>query len=464
MNQGEHNISSNPISHNSSFSNLSRRSSRDKGFRAAYTSGSHAHTHWCTVCEKPPQFQTCDGWKRHEKEQHESPYICMPNGHLDSIGGRPCCAFCSLQNPNDTHLATHHILQCTQKPVEDRRFNRKTQLVKHLKAHGILDGSDVADRWHVSYSKSYYSCGFCVALFTTNGERLNHIDTYHWRNHRNISDWDRNLVIRGLLLQTQVLASWNDLSLCDPRTTSLTWSSDIAVDLQARLEVSEERADDLAADAFYQCNLAAEPTPSLLAFEYPSAAPTMSQEPSLTSSWHNVDLEGMDFGFKDLQMPQSWSEFPDQSPTDDQSVFDAISPPAMPPSYTLPSGTPPPIHVDPGSHTTLFDSHDFSMSFTDTTVPDRSDSRPHYDPLTPARHSYPYRPDFTPSTAHCPPNTPATQHKKSPSIVAQMRRRLSRPRLREQAQAEPQKEMDIDLNNIMFSMRVHQGSRSSWRG
>ncbi len=234
------------LSRANSFVDLSRENSRPP-------SGT-GHQHWCTVCENPSPISTCDGWKRHEKEKHERGYMCMPNGPVEITASGPCCAFCGFLDPSSGHLEIHDARLCADKPDKDRRYTRKLGLINHLKTHGMYEVSALADKWRVWLKKRYYGCGFCISVFTTNADRLNHIDSQHYRYSRTIDEWDPNKVIRGLLLQPSVLDFWQQVSPWnpDPRTADLIWEPHAIAALQQRLELSEEPAYQLANDALYQ--------------------------------------------------------------------------------------------------------------------------------------------------------------------------------------------------------------------
>lgn len=181
----------------------------------------------------------------------------MPKGPVENTNSGLHCAFCGLLNPSHEHLEIHKVRLCTDKPNKDRRYTRKLGLMNHLKTHDTFEASALADRWRVWLKKRFCACGFCVSIFSTNGDRLNHIDSQHYRHYQHIDDWDHNTVIKGLLLQPEVLASWK--LICpwnpDPRHANLVWDSHAVAILQLRLELSEESAHKLATDAFYQSSV-----------------------------------------------------------------------------------------------------------------------------------------------------------------------------------------------------------------
>ncbi len=171
------------------------------------------HPHWCTTCSPPARFSTCDGWKRHMRE-HEQVWMC-------------------------------HIC-----PKES--FARKSNLVRHLTVSHWLSrkaACNQVDMFKPTETKKAYACGFCIRLFGTLMDQLNHIDHEHWRCGQDINDWDLNKVIQGLLLQPDIQLSWNRLWDTSSAIQNLTWNPSEAQDLILRLGLSEEPADDLTVAA-----------------------------------------------------------------------------------------------------------------------------------------------------------------------------------------------------------------------
>ncbi|KAL2038244.1 hypothetical protein N7G274_008893 [Stereocaulon virgatum] len=178
------------------------------------------HVHWCTICEQPRQYETCDGYKRHEKE-HETRFICMPFGAVEYKNGSSHCTLCGGLNPTPRHLQSHQLGSCTQ---NTRSFPRKSLLVNHLKAHGAKAGEALAERWRRPTEKRAFACGFCVQLFSTMVDRLNHIDA-HFKNRQHIHDWDANKVIEGLLRQPGLNEYWRQIVSSNAHIASsgFTW-------------------------------------------------------------------------------------------------------------------------------------------------------------------------------------------------------------------------------------------------
>ena len=471
-------------------------------------------TYWCTVCEDPAPITTCDGWKRHEKEQHEKGYVCMPYGPVGNTESDCRCAFCGLLNPNQRHLDTHGVALCIKKSVKDRRFTRRFQLVKHLETHGIFNGIVLADSWQTKVRSKYYSCGFCVALFLSHSDKLNHIDIYHFRHFQSIEEWDHNLVVRGLLLQPAVFEAWRTLSADDIRSTDLVWEPHIIANLRPRLEIGDEPADQLAADAFHQISF--ETTKS-----HPTLAPVCEAANPSAVTYHEARLgqdqenlmQNIDTrpeAFQDVAFLNSshmgapnlrWSDDTFQAMDLD---FIGIHPPQIQTdySYTEPEFTSPPEDA-PSISTSL------TSAFLNNSVQAQtSQQHPYTNPdleSTESRYSYapsqrqpstlasccspslvstntsvhslplplPSRQKSTQQQSHpqqqpaYPSNLPEnpihashTGHRKSASFVAQLRNRLSRAKPRD-ANTAASVPMDIDFDDMMRIMEHDPRARAN---
>ena len=127
-------------------------------------------------------------------------------------------------------------------------------MVKHLATHGISidDASMLAERWRYTPNKNAFSCGFCVKLFASLTDRLNHIDHEHWSHAQVMDQWSLTNVIRGLLLQPKVTNAWQHLLASHPMLLecNFSWELPTAEGLQLRLETGEECGQDLALAAF----------------------------------------------------------------------------------------------------------------------------------------------------------------------------------------------------------------------
>ena len=216
---------------------------------------SNDHLHWCVVCDDPGEIKTCDGFKRHMRE-HETRFYCMLKGPVVDTKDGPKCAFCNVLHPDSEHLSTHNIHICMKKSPADRSYSRKELLTNHLKRHGIVEGSVLADQWRYTANKKYFACGFCGSYHDSLVEQINHIDVMHYRFSENIKDWDSNKAIRGLLSQPGMRDCWRTLLATKPylQESSLTWKPTLAKALQSRLERSEETAEILFTAAIDQSN------------------------------------------------------------------------------------------------------------------------------------------------------------------------------------------------------------------
>ena len=219
---------------------------------AASETESFTHTHWCPECGKI--VDSCDGWKRHMKE-HEAYYPCMPNGPVEFYHDTPTCALCGIVNPIREHLAEHNVALCISGSKTPARKSRKSLMKDHLAQHGILDAasaSQLADKWQCKRNKRAFSCGFCVAHFSTITEQLNHIDNDHFKHGHDKSLWNTNVVIRGLLQQPKVKETWSRLLKSNSALleSDFGWNTPAAESLQTQLEMGIESGGDLALSAF----------------------------------------------------------------------------------------------------------------------------------------------------------------------------------------------------------------------
>ena len=156
-------------------------------------------------------------------------------------------------------MKEHEIIyQCRKCWLLDKdkikNFSRKTNLIKHLReAHHTDDGGRLASAWRHQVKKKYFSCGFCVSLFRSMTEQLNHIDNEHFKQLRDIRTWDFSNVIRGLLLQPgvdRILRSMYGSNYT--ASQGFLWDPFANQHLQTRLEVGQETPDALASAAINQ--------------------------------------------------------------------------------------------------------------------------------------------------------------------------------------------------------------------
>ena len=182
----------------------------------------------------------------------------MPNGPVEYTQHGPVCALCHKTNPDSEHLLRHRIFICVGKSGEPLKKSRKTDMIIHLAKHRVhsKDAAALADRWRYALNKKYFSCGFCVMIFSSIMERLNHIDKEHWRQRQRMDTWELSNCIRGLLLEQEVQAAWRLLLLDFPNVveSNLKWERPLAEGLQLRLEKREETALILAKAALQLSN------------------------------------------------------------------------------------------------------------------------------------------------------------------------------------------------------------------
>ena len=215
--------------------------------------------YWCInmFCDRHHHqyiYTTCDGWKRHMKE-HDTVWPCMPHGPLEVAGTGVFCAICGSVNPNDSHIAGHSIGSCGDRSDKPRGVSRRVNLEKHLRqSHVVSDdfARSLANKWKTTLRKTHFACGFCVCIFSTIHEQLNHVDTDHFRKGQQITEWSATNVIRGLLLSPRVASWFQWLLLSDPYAEDrhLHWEWHMVEDLQRRLEIAEDASETLASDAY----------------------------------------------------------------------------------------------------------------------------------------------------------------------------------------------------------------------
>ncbi|KAL2042575.1 hypothetical protein N7G274_004334 [Stereocaulon virgatum] len=294
----------------SSLSNGTTRS-RNLILEEASTASSKTsdHDHWCTICEHSKVYKTCDGWKRHMRE-HEIIYPCMPNGPVRETETGPRCCFCDLTCPDHEHLDTHSISRCYGGCKDAQKYSRRVNLIKHIEdIHHTSNAiaSALADEWQNSHKRKrkFFSCGFCVTIFSTLRDQNSHIDKEHWSQHQDRRAWDTTKVILGLLRQPGVRESWQELlTKSDIRSDSELWprwDPTTSEALQLNLEIRQGSAQALAQLAFktssYYQSRQVVPTPEI-------ASQRCSKDFEIernTSASQNADIS--------MQVPRSRSAF-----------------------------------------------------------------------------------------------------------------------------------------------------------
>ncbi|MCJ1454099.1 hypothetical protein MMC28_004449 [Mycoblastus sanguinarius] len=496
---------------------LSREQSLDGDTSPASTTNVQKHNHWCFDCEDSKTYDTCDGFKRHVKE-HITMYPCMPHGAIEDTGRGPRCVFCGIPSPDEAHLDTHSIKPCAARTIKARSYTRQANLTKHLKVHGVSEGSHLAKKWRHTIPKRYFSCGFCVSLFSTINKQTNHIDD-HYKKSEHIRDWDHNKVVRGLLLEPEVknamqnhLASDTRFGLCWD-LSCFSWELPVAKDLQHRLQLREETEEVLAKSVFdlgrYKCNhydLNGWPTSMTfsnqqmdLSLDYQvafaadttSVPATSSRLPACSSSQHQASTTswGTANGFG-LSVSSQYDVAPIQ--TGNSGVCSAVDYqqsetreyPAFPStgnSNTAPSPAPTaPLWI--GSTPTLIENHSSHMPMQtyfhqgDHWQSSQSTcAGPMPSSTSAGMIPHPANPRVGDScntnAVEIPPSTTndstssfeqassRSSPRKSTSLLVRMKQQVSRHKMKDQV-LDTEDQMDIDLDFVQHSMREDEQARS----
>ena len=208
-----------------------------------------ANRYWCTICEDRRSYKNISDWRKHEKE-HVGAYVCMLRDPVDETEGCTKCSLCGTLNPNEKHLGTHNIQLCAQGIPGPFTCKRRVDMVRHLKrCHNVPEeaqGGAVADKWKEITKKQAWSCGFCIHLVHTFGDRLKHI-AKHFEDGQTLDQWNTTNVIEGLLLQPGIDDVW-EMPL-GWRSSGIIWKKDVVKDLQRDLELGPSdpmHATDLA--------------------------------------------------------------------------------------------------------------------------------------------------------------------------------------------------------------------------
>ena len=214
------------------------------------------HERWCTTREHKSVFKTYRGFAKHENE-HDNYYIFLPQGPIENTSWGPQCALCEATNPSKAHLREHNTLKYDGwigKPItRSRRGNFEELLRKHKTSEEKI--KVLLNKWRKDPEKKAYACGFCIRLFRTLPDRTSHIDREHYAKGEHIKDWNDTLVIKGLLLQQDLMQECLRLfHPVDPTSveSKISWPPSVIEDLQLRLELRQEMAKDLARDVFDQ--------------------------------------------------------------------------------------------------------------------------------------------------------------------------------------------------------------------
>ncbi|KAF2489641.1 hypothetical protein BU16DRAFT_161590 [Lophium mytilinum] len=148
----------------------------------------------CTFCS---QELTEKAWRRHEETQHlpRTKWVC--GFDPTTVMERPwnlTCLLCPKSSPGFEHYQLHHpeVVDCLQKPKEDRTFYRKDHLAQHFtNVHNAQLNGVTADlsKQEIDYSNQTWNCGFCGEILATWDVRARHIAA-HFRNGSHMSQWD----------------------------------------------------------------------------------------------------------------------------------------------------------------------------------------------------------------------------------------------------------------------------------
>ena len=137
---------------------------------------------------------------------------------------------------------------------KDKKFTRKSNLVNHLQdSHNVSDKQSAlssAEQWKRTEPKKAYACGFCAKYSGTLQDQMNHIDNLHFKHSQDMTEWDHNNVIKGLLSQPDLKVAWQkQLAANLPSIKDCTWPSSVVADVQTMLEMCQDSPDALAAEA-----------------------------------------------------------------------------------------------------------------------------------------------------------------------------------------------------------------------
>ena len=204
----------------------------------------------CTICGSQRSYQNHFDWKKHEKG-HEAKYICMHGSSQDA-----------LRMVNEK-MQTHGPCKFTCK----RRDHMVTHLNRNHEIHKVAEARILADQWRRTTGKKFWSCGFCIRLFTDFAERLKHIGREHYEQNQTYDEWDTTKLIRGLLLQPEVQRAWESILATGPthRSENLVWDARDIKETQYLLEMGPsptQSANSLAMAAYEAGKLKTEPPQS----------------------------------------------------------------------------------------------------------------------------------------------------------------------------------------------------------
>ncbi|OCL04494.1 hypothetical protein AOQ84DRAFT_391515 [Glonium stellatum] len=169
---------------------------RHLGFKRTRPFKIERSTFFCTFCEKP--FSKKYEWRRHEESVHMPArvWVCLAKTDVFYLK----CPFCPETLPSAEHMSTHCYLECLEKPIEERSFNRKDHLKQHIqrvhqkRGNGNLeDIRDILNEWgqqtvHLKPNHPALYCGFCQLRFENWESRVKHV-AQHFAKGLDLSSW-----------------------------------------------------------------------------------------------------------------------------------------------------------------------------------------------------------------------------------------------------------------------------------
>ena len=200
---------------------------------------------------------------------------------------------------------------------------RRDVLVTHLsREHRIYEqerGRALAESWRRASGKKFWSCGFCLRLFSTFKDRLDHIGNEHFKKGQTLDDWAVTNVVLGLLLQPELVSAWEEklrLVSCWDHA-SLTWDSSTSSDLQHKLEMGPSNAQ--SAQSLVEL--------AFMSSQLPTTIPFQNYDPDTTD--FSYDMTGLDLINAQYQIPVSGSvssQGPESMPTNSDHISYANDP------------------------------------------------------------------------------------------------------------------------------------------
>ena len=224
------------------------------------------------------------------------------------------CTICGIFHPDIQHVIEHNAHLCLAKDEAARTWVRKDKFVKHLAIHGLSSNCSQVARWSRKLPPRISGCGFCVRGFNDANERCLHV-AKHFESGSDRSEWDRSKVILGLLSQPRTALSWQSLlggAFGGEPAPPVSWSEDLAPEIQKRLEEGQENGHDLALSAFQSSSLC-----RMAAYEQPGdnreAGPLRDLNKDTVNRVESLLSGNLDQSVSNA--PQSW--FDDSEPTSD---------------------------------------------------------------------------------------------------------------------------------------------------